>query len=46
MAGIVTMFVQVSTLFVGTATMYYIYFSAIEIATTATIVVIAWRCRA
>jgi hypothetical protein len=45
-AGIVMTFVQVSTLFVGTATMVYVYFSAIEIATTATIAVIAWRWRA
>lgn len=43
--------VQVATLFVGTATMYYTYFSIIEIVTTATIVWIglkkwkvdAWR---
>lgn len=45
-AGIVLTLVQVATLFVGTTTMYYAYFSAIEIATTATIVVIAWRWRA
>lgn len=45
-AGIVMTLVQVATLFVGTTTMYYAYFSAIEIATTATIVVIAWRWRA
>lgn len=45
-AGIVMTLVQVATLFVGTATMYYLYFSVIEIATTATIVVVAWRWRA
>lgn len=36
-AGAVMTLVQVASLFVGTATMYYAYFSAIEIATTATI---------
>ena len=45
-AGIVMTLVQVASLFVGGLTMYYAYFSAIEIATTATIVVIAWRWRA
>ena len=45
-AGIVMTLVQIATLFVGTTTMYYAYFSAIEIATTATIVLIAWRWRA
>jgi hypothetical protein len=45
-AGAVMALVQVATLFVGTLTMYYAYFSAIEIATAATIVVIAWRWRA
>jgi hypothetical protein len=45
-AGIIMTIVQVGTLFVGTTTMYYAYFSAIEIATTATIVLIAWRWRA
>jgi glycerol-3-phosphate acyltransferase PlsY len=44
-AGIVLTLVQVATLFVGTATMYYVYFSVIEIATAATIVVVAWRWR-
>jgi hypothetical protein len=44
-AGIVMTLVQVATLFVGTATMVYLYFSAIEIATTVTITVIAWRWR-
>jgi len=42
-AGAVLTLVQVATLFVGTATMYYTYFSIIEIATTATIVWIALK---
>jgi hypothetical protein len=42
-AGSVMTLVQVATLFVGTATMYYAYFSIIEIATTATIVWIALK---
>lgn len=42
-AGSVMTLVQVATLFVGTATMYYTYFSIIEIATTATIVWIALK---
>lgn len=40
-AGAVMTLVQVATLFVGTSTLYYTYFSIIEIATTATIVWIA-----
>ncbi len=35
--------VQIATLFVGTSAMYYTYFSIIEIATTATIVWIAFK---
>ncbi len=42
-AGSVMTLVQIATLFVGTATMYYTYFSIIEIATTATIVWIALK---
>lgn len=42
-AGAVLTPVQIATLFIGTATMYYTYFSIIEIATTATIVWIALK---
>jgi len=35
--------VQFATLFVTVPTMYYAFFSAIEIATTATIVLYAWK---
>ncbi len=42
-AGAVMTLVQIATLFVGTSTMYYTYFSIIEIATTATIVWIALK---
>ncbi len=42
-AGSVMTLVQIATLFVGTSTMYYTYFSIIEIATTATIVWIALK---
>ncbi|WP_200809849.1 DUF6326 family protein [Demequina sp. NBRC 110054] len=45
-AGSVMTLVQLATLFVGTATMYYWYFSVIEIATTAAIVysaAVRWR---
>ena len=41
-AGIMTI-VQIATLFAGTPTIYYMFFSAIEIATTAAIVWLAWR---
>lgn len=40
-AGTVMTLVQVATLFVGTSTMYYTYFSVLEIAATATITWIA-----
>jgi hypothetical protein len=42
-AGIVMTVVQFATLFVTVPTMYYAFFSAIEIATTATIVLYAWK---
>ncbi len=45
-AGAVMTLVQAATLFVGTSTMYYTYFSAIEILTTAGIVYLSiahWR---
>ena len=45
-AGIITTVVQALSLFVGTApTMYYIFFSIIEIASTALIVWLAWTWR-
>jgi hypothetical protein len=40
-AGAVMTLVQIATLFVGTSTMYYTYFSILEIAATATITWIA-----
>jgi hypothetical protein len=42
-AGLITTLVQVMTLFVGSMTMYYMFFSAIEIASTALILWIAWK---
>ena len=42
-AGMVMTLVQIATLFTGSPTGYYIFFSVIEIATTATIVGIAGR---
>ena len=42
-AGAIMTVVQVATLFAGTPTIYYVFFSAIEIATTAAIVWLAWR---
>ena len=42
-AGAFMAVVQVSTLFVGTATAYYIFFSAIEIACLVLIIWTAWR---
>lgn len=45
-AGTITTVVQVLTLFVGSSpTMYYIFFSIIEIASTALIVWFAWQWR-
>lgn len=41
-AGVVMTLVQVASLLVGTPTPYYIFFSAIEIATTAGIAWYAW----
>ncbi|WP_062305756.1 DUF6326 family protein [Demequina subtropica] len=43
-AGVMTL-VQVATLFVGSFTVYYGYFSAIEIGTTIAILIVAWRWR-
>lgn len=42
-AGIITTLAQISTLLVGKPTMYYIFFSIIEISTTAFIVWYAWK---
>ena len=42
-AGAFMAVVQVSTLFVGTVTLYYVFFSAIEIACLLFIVWTAWR---
>jgi len=42
-AGTITTAVQTMTLFVGSAAMYYMFFSVIEIASTALIVWIAWK---
>jgi len=41
-AGIVTTFVQAATLLKGNPTMYYLFFSTLEIACTAFIVWYAW----
>jgi hypothetical protein len=42
-AGVVMTLVQVATLFIGTATLHYLYFSVIEVATTVAIVWVAAR---
>jgi len=42
-AGTIMTAVQILTLFVGTPTIYYVFFSAIEITCTALIVWYAWR---
>jgi hypothetical protein len=42
-AGTLMTVVQIATLFVGTPTLYYVFFSVIEIATTAFIIWYAWR---
>jgi hypothetical protein len=41
-AGALMTAVQVATLFIGVPAPYYAFFSAVEIATTATIVWLAW----
>jgi len=41
-AGAVMTAVQLSTLFAGTPALYYVFFSVIEIGTTAAIVWLAW----
>lgn len=45
LAGSVMTVVQFSTLFFGTSTIYYVFFSIIEIATTVLIVWFAWNWR-
>lgn len=42
-AGSIMTIAQTGTLFIGTAELHYIFFSVIEIATTAFIVVYAWK---
>lgn len=42
-AGIITTLAQISSLLMGKPTMYYIFFSAIEISTTVFIVWYAWK---
>ncbi len=44
-AGTIVTAVQVGTLFMGTPTIYYTFFSIFEIAATALIVWLAWRWR-
>jgi heme A synthase len=44
-AGAIMTVVQAATLFMGTPAPYYVFFSAIEITTTAFIVWYAWRWR-
>ena len=44
-AGVIMTVVQILTLFVGTPAMYYVFFSIIEIASTALIVWLAWNWR-
>jgi Family of unknown function (DUF6326) len=43
MAGIIMSVVQIGSLFVGTPTPYYIFFSLIEICTTLFIIWMAWK---
>jgi hypothetical protein len=45
-AGAIMTVVQTATLFVGTPAPYYVFFSVIEIATTAFIVWYAWKLHA
>lgn len=42
-AGTIMTLVQTATLFIGSGTMYYLFFSILEIATTGSIVWIAWQ---
>ena len=42
-AGAIMTIVQIATLFAGTPTIYYVFFSVIEVATTGAIVWLAWR---
>lgn len=45
-AGTAMTVVQIGSLFVGTATTYYLFFSTLEIACTAFIVFYAWNMKA
>ena len=42
-AGTIMTVVQTATLFVGTPTLYYVFFSVIEIVSTAAVVWYAWK---
>ena len=44
-AGSFMTVVQLATLFAKTPALYYVFFSAVEVASTATIVWLAWRWR-
>jgi hypothetical protein len=45
-AGVITTLVQIGSMFFGASpTLYYIFFSVVEIATTAAIVYLAWTWR-
>lgn len=44
-AGSIMTLVQIGSLFIGTPELHYIFFSVIEISTTAFIVVYAWKWR-
>lgn len=45
LAGLIKTLAVVGSLFVGVPTLYYLFFAAIEIATTIAIIVIAWKWR-
>ncbi|KAB7730429.1 hypothetical protein F5984_14880 [Rudanella paleaurantiibacter] len=42
-AGCIKTAVMIATFFIGSATLYYIFFASIEIATTLFIIMYAWR---
>lgn len=44
-AGVIMTLVQIGSLFAGTPAMYYVFFSVLEIASTALIVWFAWNWR-
>ena len=44
-AGAITTFIQTATLFMGKPTLYYLFFSVIEIGATFTILILAVRWR-